>query len=94
MAGGRPLWRRAFDLGERAVGAPLEALVRSEAFCDALTVSTRTRRGAMARMERYSRRALHLLNLPAGSDVRRVNDQLVRIDRDVRALAKQLEDRA
>jgi hypothetical protein len=70
---------------------PLEALVRTEAFLDAVTLSTRAQRGAAARLERVSRRALHLLNLPAGSDMRRVNDQLARLDRHVLALTKQLE---
>jgi hypothetical protein len=91
MPWGRPIWRVGFDVGERAVGLPLEALVRTEAYMDAVALTLRTRRETAQRLERISRRALHLLNLPAGSDIRRVNDQLARLDRHVVALSKQLE---
>jgi hypothetical protein len=86
-----PLWRRTFDLVERGVGVPLEAAVRSDLYFDALAVATRVRKGAGAHVERLSRRGLHLLNLPAGSDMRRLNDQLARLDRRVLSLSKQLE---
>jgi len=91
MAARRPLWRTLFDHAERGVGVPLETVVRSEPFFDVLAIGTRLRRGAAVRIERLSRRGLHLLNLPAGSDIRRVNDQLARLDRRVRDLSKQLE---
>jgi hypothetical protein len=85
------VWRLGFDVAERAVAMPLEALVRTEAFFDAVTLGTRAQRGTSARLERLSRRALHLLNLPAGSDVRRVSDHVARLDRHVIALSKQLD---
>ena len=86
-----PLWRRAFDTVERGIGAPLEAIVRSDLYFDSLAVATRVRKGAGAHIERMSRRGLHLVNLPAGSDMRRLNDQLARLDRRVLALSKQIE---
>jgi hypothetical protein len=86
-----PLWRRTFDAVERGVGAPLEAVVRSDLYFDALAVATRVRKGAGGHVERLSRRGLHLLNLPAGSDMRRLNDQLARLDRRVLSLSKQLD---
>jgi hypothetical protein len=86
-----PLWRRTFDTVERGIGAPLEALVRSDLYFDALAVATRVRKGAGTHVERVSRRGLHLLNLPAGSDMRRLNDQLARLDRRVLSLSKQIE---
>jgi hypothetical protein len=93
MAGSRPLWRAVFDAGERAVGGPLETIVRDDLFFDALALTTRLRRTVAARNERLSRRALHLVNLPAGSDMRRLNEQITRLDRHVRALTHELEDR-
>jgi hypothetical protein len=93
MSSGRPLWRLVFDHVERTVAGPLEAIVRSDAFFDAVTISTRTRRETAAQVERLSRRGLHLLNLPAGSDMRRLGEQVTRLDRHVRELSKQLEER-
>jgi hypothetical protein len=86
------LWRIGFDAVERAIGLPLETLVRADAYFEAVALSTRAQQTARVRLERLSRRALHLLNLPAGSDVRRVSDQVARLDRHVLALAKQLDD--
>jgi hypothetical protein len=94
MAYGTPLWRMAFDAAERCIAIPLESVVRSDLFFDVLAVSTRARRGAFVRTERLSRRALHLVNLPAGSDMRRLGDQVARLERRVVALSKQLEDEA
>ena len=93
-AGATPIWRWAFDTIERGVGIPMEAAVRSEVFLDLLTVSTRARRGLFARTERLSRHGLHLLNLPAGSDMRHLRDQVARLERRVVTMSKQLEDDA
>ncbi|MDQ1515668.1 MAG: hypothetical protein QOE80_1498, partial [Actinomycetota bacterium] len=38
------------------------------------------------------RRALHLLNLPAGSDVRALRNQVASLEREVRNLGKVLHD--
>jgi hypothetical protein len=37
---------------------------------------------------------LHLLNLPAGSDIRRVREQLASVERRLAALSKDLHDAA
>src|SRR3954447_1981553 len=64
-----PIWRRAFDTVERGVGVPLEALVRTERFFDAVTVTTKARSALRGELERASRRALHLVNIPTATDV-------------------------
>ncbi len=92
MPSSPPLWRQAFDTAERAVAIPLESVVRSELFFDLVAVTTRARKGTFARTERLSRRALHLINLPAGSDMRRLGEQVARLERRVITLSKQLED--
>ena len=38
-----------------------------------------------------SKRGLHLLNLPAGTDIRRVREQLARMDRRLLQISKELE---
>jgi polyhydroxyalkanoate synthesis regulator phasin len=43
-------------------------------------------------LESVSRRLLHLLNLPAGSDIRRLREQIARLERQVVALSKDLDD--
>ena len=90
MAGG-PLWLRAVHRLERAIGERVEAVVHSEAYFDVVTIAQRQQREAKAVAESVSRHALHLLNLPAGSDVRRLREQLARIDRRLSRIAKELE---
>jgi hypothetical protein len=90
MAGG-PLWLRAVHRLERAVGTRVEAAVHSETYFDWVTIAQRQQRQAKAMAESVSRRALHLLNLPAGSDIRRLREQMAQMDRRMSRMAKQLE---
>ena len=88
----QPLWRRAFDTVERGVAPHLERGVQSSGFADVVVLVQRTRRGLERRIERESRRYWHLLNLPAGTDVRRLRRQVASLDREVRLLREALED--
>jgi hypothetical protein len=94
MADRRPLWRKVFDSVEQGVAPGLENAVRSEPFADFATLVTRVRAGLGRRVEQASRRALHFWNLPAGSDIKRVSDQIASLERRVRDLSKRLEDLA
>jgi hypothetical protein len=87
-----PLWLRAVYRLERAVGEPLETALHSDAYFDLITeiLRARTRTGRV--LEGTSRRVLHLLNLPAGSDIRRLREQLGRMERRLAAVSKELED--
>ena len=86
-----PLWLRTVYRLERAIGTPLENALHSDTYFDLTTevlrVKGRTERG----LEGVSRRLLHLLNLPAGSDIRRVREQLGRVERRLAALSKELD---
>ena len=42
-------------------------------------------------VESVSKRGLHLLNLPAGTDIRRVREQLASMDRRLLQISKELE---
>jgi hypothetical protein len=88
----QPLWRRAFDSVEHAVGPPLEQVVRTEGFADVTAAAARLQGQLQRRTERLMRRGWHFWNLPAGSDVKRMSDQLASLERRVRDLSKQLED--
>lgn len=88
---GPPLWLRAVHRLERAIGERVEAAVHSDTYFDFVTVAQRQQREAKGLAESVSRRCLHLLNLPAGSDVRRLREQLSRMDRRLTQIAKELE---
>jgi hypothetical protein len=86
----KPAWRRLFDAVEGRAAPPIEKGVRTDVFNDAITVIYRTRRGVQRHVERQTRRALHMANLPAASDVTRLSAQVAALHRDVRALERTL----
>ena len=81
MPADQPLWLKTVHRLERAVGGPVESVVRSDRYFDTMAKVKKTRRKAGNVVEGASRRGLHLLNLPAGTDVRRVREQLMRLER-------------
>lgn len=92
MPANQPLWLRVVLKVERAVGEPIEAAVRSETYFDLVSTTTRVRRKVGGVAEGTSRRCLHLLNLPAGSDIRRVRQQLARMERRLNELSQDVAE--
>jgi hypothetical protein len=88
---GPSLWLKAVHRLERAIGERVESAVHSDSYFDFVTIAQRQQRQAKVLAEGVSRRCLHLLNLPAGSDVRRLHEQLSRMDRRLTRIAKELE---
>ena len=86
-----PLWLRAVYRLERAIGEPLESVLHSDTYFDLISETMRVRARTGRSLEAVSRRALHLLNLPAGSDVRRLREQLGRVERDLAQLGKTID---
>jgi len=86
-----PLWLKLVLRVERAVGGPVEAAVRSDAYFDVVTELNRGTRRLTGAVESVSKRGLHLLNLPAGTDIRRVREQLASMDRRLLQISKELE---
>ena len=86
-----PLWLRAVHRLERAIGEPVESALRSDAYFDLVADATRVKTRAGRSLEGASRRVLHLLNLPAGSDVRRVREQLSGVERRLAEVSKELD---
>ena len=76
---------------ERAIAAPVEAAVHSDAYFDVVAELNRGTRRLTNAAESVSKRGLHLLNLPAGTDIRRVREQLARMDRRLLEISKELE---
>jgi hypothetical protein len=88
----KPLWLRAVHRVERVVGEPVEAAVRTETYFDLMTKATRTTRTAKRTLSGTSTRVLHVLNLPAGTDVRRLREQLSRMERRLNQLSEDVAD--
>jgi hypothetical protein len=93
MAQQPPLWLQLVHRLERAVGTQVEAAVRSDAYFDLLAQATKLRARLMRATEEATTEWLHLWNLPSSSDVRRLREQLSRVERRLAEVAKDLADR-
>src|SRR3954451_13295344 len=92
MSPNQPLWLRTVHRVERTIGGPVESVVRSDAYFDTVAKVSKVRRKAINAVEGVSRRGLHLLNLPAGTDVRRMREQLSRVERRLDQLSYDVAD--
>lgn len=92
MAGDRPVVLRTVSKVDSFVAPTIEGIVQHEVVGLGMAVAVRFRRGLTQRTERLSRHVLHALNLPAGSDVRRLLAQLAMVEREVRELNKAVND--
>src|SRR3954468_9369495 len=93
MSANQPLRLRTVHRLERAIGGPVESVVRSDAYFDTGAMARKARRSAIDLVEGVARRGLHLFNLPAGTDVRRMREQLSRLERKVDQLSYDVHDR-
>jgi hypothetical protein len=91
MADRPPSWRQGFDAVERQIAPRLEAVVQSEQFAIAVGLAARVQRAVEGEMARTTRRVLHRLNLPAGTDVSRILNEIGQLRVQVRALTDELE---
>ena len=82
-----------FDALERQLGPTINEAVQNEDMAALIALSRRSRAEIDKRFEQMSRRALHVLNLPAGSDVNRLLDHIARLEREVRDLRNTISDR-
>lgn len=89
MSEEQPLWRQGFDVVERAVATRLEEVIGSERFAIAVGLASQAQKAVQRRTEKTTRRLLHVANLPAGSDITRILNELAQLQRQVRELAKQ-----
>jgi hypothetical protein len=86
------LWLKLVLRAERAVGTRVESAVHSNMYFDVMTDLRRTQAKVTGTVEGVSRRILHLANLPAGTDIRRVREQLARMERRIVELSKELDE--
>jgi hypothetical protein len=92
MPADQPLWLRVVLRLERAIGEPIESAVHSDTYFDLVSTTTRVRRTVQGAAEGVSRRCLHVLNLPAGSDIRGMRQQLARIERRLNQLSDEVAE--
>lgn len=88
-----PAWRRGFDAVERTVGGPLERGITSAEFARATAILRGIRRGVGRTIDGGTSRVLHLMSLPAHSDIRALQRQLVRIEQGIGLVQRELDAR-
>ena len=93
-ASDRPSWLDVVLKLERAIGSRLESVVTSDEYFDLTAQLNRGRRRFSEKFEGVQEEWLHLFNLPAGTDVRRLREQLSRVERELEALTLSLADQA
>jgi hypothetical protein len=93
MAQEKSPWLEMVQRFERAIGVPVEKAVRSDTYFDLLTQATRMRKQLTGTLETVTAEWLSLFNLPAGSDIRKLREQLSRVERQLAELSKNLDDR-
>lgn len=86
-----PLWRQAYNAWEQAVAPGLQQVTASNGFRDLLAMSMKANADLTREIERASRQWLHLWNLPAASDVRRLRQQVSGLERQLLAMRNELE---
>jgi hypothetical protein len=90
MSDTHPL-RRAYDAAEREVAPRVEALLHSDEFTTTTTWIATARKRIGGGIAAAGAQIWHLVNLPAGTDIKRLRSQLGSLDREVRKLGLQLE---
>jgi hypothetical protein len=83
--------RRAYDAAEREVAPRVESLVHSAEFTTTTTWIAKARKRIGGGIAAVGAEIWHLVNLPAGTDIKRLRSQLGSLDREVRKLGLQLE---
>jgi hypothetical protein len=92
-ASDRPGWLDTVLKLERAIGSRIERVVTSDEYFEFVAHANRARKRFSKTFESAQEEWLHLFNLPAGTDVRRLREQVSRIERELESLTLGLADR-
>jgi HAMP domain-containing protein len=84
--------REVYDHVAAELGPRMSDLTASDRFASAVEVVDALRNRAASELQRSSRRFLHACNLPAGTDIAVLRDEIGALERTVRTLARQVED--
>jgi hypothetical protein len=86
-----PRWRQGYDAIERAVEPQISAVFGHDRFGQAVGVGVHVHQRARALASSSTRRLLHAFNLPAGTDVTRILNEIGSLKRQLYELGAQLE---
>ena len=89
-----PSLRDLYDAAEKRLTPAIEAVVHSEEFATTTAIIGMVRREASKRIEDANAALWHLVNIPAGSDVRKLRRQIGELDYEVRQLRLELGEQA
>lgn len=87
-----PLWQRAVLAAQSRATPVLRSAVDRHEVAAGIGLLQAVRGVVVRTTEAPSRRLLHLLNLPAGSDVNRMLVQIASLERELREVRKRIED--
>jgi hypothetical protein len=74
------------------VAAPLaEQVVKTEEFTHAAALFTSVNKAVRTELDKLTARAWHAVNLPAGTDVQRLKQQVGSLDRELRLLSLEVQ---
>jgi hypothetical protein len=90
---GTPRWRSAFNAVERRIGEPLESAVATREFAGLLGLAARLQRTTSRTVEQSLSWWLHQWGMPSRTDIREVSRAVTRVERQLRDLSRDLEDR-
>lgn len=88
----QPLWKKAYDAAEQQAAPVLTKLLSSPEVLDAVGLAMAVRRRAVDDLARFIRRNLHSVNLPSGTDVQQVSNQIAGLERQIRLLNRRLDE--
>lgn len=88
----QPLWKRAYDLAEQQAAPVLTQVLSAPEVIEAVALAMAVRRRAIGDMSQFIRRNLHSVNLPSGTDVRDVSNQIAGLERQIRQLNRRIDE--
>ncbi len=88
----QPLWKQAYDVAEQRTAPVLTKLLSAPEVVDALGLAMAVRRRAVDDVSQFIRRNLHNVNLPSGTDVRDVSNQVAGLERQIRQLNRRIDE--
>lgn len=87
-----PIWKKAFDAAEQQAAPVLTKLLASPEVIGALGLAMAVRRRVLDDVSQSIRRNLHSVNLPSGTDVRNVSNQIAGLERQIRQLNRRIDE--
>lgn len=88
---GLPGIRDLYNRFERVAGPLAEQVVKTEEFAQSAALFTSVNKAIRTELDKLTARAWHAVNLPAGTDVQRLKQQVGSLDREMRLLSLELQ---